>query len=295
MFEIKFLQIEEMIGLLEDEAGNNPEHIKDVELAKKCFQEAKNANDRWGKKLTFARFDTIFSASDELRHIYCKVLPFHYLLIVTTNLRHDMANIDLESVRRHKYLQTIEAVEKYCKECQRGFPCYVAKLRCELEIISRHVSSVRQLFWRKVNLLRTRLSWTAFILSVLLVASILLAPAILRDAELQITRKLMAGFAISGALGGLFSALRSRESLKGDEASYYIQRLLLWLRPIIGASAGVIIGLLSISGVVSLAVISKASGSQGVHLGLAFLAGFSERFFVGQLEQLMNPKDPTTK
>jgi hypothetical protein len=293
---MKFLESDEMIELLENALENNPELVNDVHLAKECLVKAKEARDKWRNKLTFTRFDTIFSAFDQLRHIYCRVFSCRDLLMVISNIRLHMETIDLEPDIRHKYKQTLEKIEKQCTECQLGLPDYIGKLRCELEIISRHVSSIRQQFWRKVNLLRTRLFWTAAILFVLLGSSISLVPAILSShGNIQITWKLMVGFVVSGALGGVFSALRSTEPLKGDEASYYIQRLLLWLRPIIGACAGVIICLLNLSGIVSLTIISGTSNQEAAYLVLAFLAGFSERFFVGQLEGLLNQEDVKRK
>jgi len=287
MFEIKLLESKGIIDLFENELKNKPELKNNIELAKKLINEAENANNDWKNRLNFSRYDIMKSALDQLRHIYCRIIPCPDLLIVTSNIRYDMLNIDLASNRRHKFEQCIEDVEKCCAESKSKSLDHLEKLRCQLESVSREVSGVKLLFWRKVNLLQTRLLWTAVILLLLLGLSIFLLPSI---SNKVLTKLLMVGLVMSGALGGLFSAMRATEPIKGDEASYYIQRLLLWLRPIIGASAGVIICLLNLSGIVSLAIISNTYNQEAAFLVLAFLAGFSERFFVSQVEELMKPK-----
>jgi hypothetical protein len=313
MFEIKLLESKEIIDLFEIELKNKPKLINDIEFAKKLVKKAENANKGWITYITFNRYNIMKSALDQLRHICCRILLCPDLLIVTSNIRYDMLYIDLESKRRHKFEQCIEDVEKCCGESNSESLDHLGKLRCQLESVSREVSDVKLLFWRKVNLLQKRLLYTAIILGILLLSSIYFVPAILNSNETAIhsnetgihsnetgilksnekfiiTNLLMVGLLMSGALGGLFSAMRATEPVKGDEASYYIQRLLLILRPIIGASAGVIICLLNLSGIVSLTIISKTPNQKAAYLVLAFLAGFSERFFVSQVEKLMNPK-----
>jgi hypothetical protein len=89
-----------------------------------------------------------------------------------------------------------------------------------------------------------------------------------------------------GALGGLVSAIMTMESLEVSASAYYIQRTLLGLRPVIGASAGLILYLIQVSGILS--IIPAGVNPQAAYLVLAFAAGFSERFFVAQVERVVD-------
>ena len=90
--------------------------------------------------------------------------------------------------------------------------------------------------------------------------------------------------AVFGALGGLVSALRTMEAIDAPASAYYIQRTSLGLRPVVGAAAGLVIYLIQASGIVSF--ISNTTCADASHLVLAFIAGFSERFFIAQIENL---------
>jgi hypothetical protein len=114
--------------------------------------------------------------------------------------------------------------------------------------------------------------------------SLWLVPLFLQVPDITSTHILaVVGF---GALGGLVSAIMTMKSLEVSASAYYIQRTLLGLRPVIGASAGLILYLIQVSGILS--IVPAGVNPQAAYLVLAFAAGFSERFFVAQVERVVD-------
>jgi hypothetical protein len=87
-----------------------------------------------------------------------------------------------------------------------------------------------------------------------------------------------------GSLGGLLSSLLKREPLSGDLVQFYVERAVLLLQPIIGATAGLIIYLLLDAKILT---IQHNDLSPAICFVYAFCAGFSERFFLRQLGNLL--------
>jgi hypothetical protein len=156
------------------------------------------------------------------------------------------------------------------------------QIRLQLERASRICGEAKETHWRKVNLIRTRLLTTVLILVALLLLTFILVPTLSGCAGLCFQSLL--AVAVFGALGGLVSALRTREAIDTPSSTYYIQRTTLGLRPVVGAAAGVIVYLIQISGIVTF--FSSDTCANASHLVLAFVAGFSERFFIAQIETL---------
>lgn len=251
------------------------------EGAKKVFQQ------RVFGFLPYDRYDKIWTALQQIRHVYCRILSLSDLLAVALDIRGSLTYIPKEEVREthEKELTLIEAL---LKQHITGYkpdkpPSHTEQeIRYHLERLSRIGADARQTHWRKVNLLRTRLLLTAPILGALLVGSIFLIPEFLLT--LGITRLHILAVISLGTIGGLVSALQTVESMEASSSSYYIQRTLLGLRPVVGAAAGLIVYLIHFSGVVS--IVPAATYPQVVYLVLAFGAGFTERFFVAQIGRI---------
>ncbi len=238
--------------------------------------------------LPYSAYDVIWQAFNRIRHIFCRIVPVPDLLSVALHIWGSLSYIAKEEARKeHKAdLQKIEeALRLYTAGHEPGRPhpsLSLKEIRFELERLSRLTADARDAHWRKVNLLRTRLLVTACILGALLLAGLWLVPAFTPAPDITWTHILaVIGF---GALGGLVSALRTMESLEVSASAYYIQRTLLGLRPVIGASAGLILYLIQVSGILS--IVPAGVNPQAAYLVLAFTAGFSERFFVAQVERV---------
>jgi hypothetical protein len=156
------------------------------------------------------------------------------------------------------------------------------EIRFDLERLSRLTADARDAHWRKVNLLRTRLVITAVILGILLAGSLRLVPESLNMKD--VTWTFILAVIIFGAIGGFVSALSTMESLEAPSYAYYIRRTLLFLKPLIGAAGGLIIYLIQVSGVIT--ILPASSNPRATYLVLAVAAGFSERFFVSEIEQV---------
>lgn len=237
--------------------------------------------------LLYDKYDKIWTALQQIRHVYCRILPLSDLLAVALDIRGSLTYIPKEEEREEheKELTPIEASLKQhitSYKPDKPPPYTEQEIRYQLERLSRIGADARQTHWRKVNLLRTRLLLMSPILGALLVGSLFLIPEFLPT--LGITRLHILAVISFGTMGGLVSALRTVESLKASSSSYYIQRTLLGLRPVVGAAAGLILYLIQVSGVVS--IVSAATYTQAVYLVLAFVAGFSERFFIAQIGRI---------
>ena len=232
--------------------------------------------------LPYNSYDRTWGFIHQIRHRLCRILNADQLLMVTLQIH---ANLDYISdpARReelHKELADLEralAAHNGAASAQN-----LGEQRLRLEQISRITAEARQGHWRKVNLLRTRLVVTTLVLVIFLFLSLGLVPAVLANESIGPSQVL--AMIVFGGLGGLVSALRSTEPLNARSSDYYLQRTLLGLRPVVGAAAGLLIYLIQISGVLTL--LPDASYPGAVHLALAFTAGFSERFFIAQIEQL---------
>ena len=240
--------------------------------------------------LPYRAYDVIWAAFNQIRHLLCRILPEKDLLAVALNVRASLAYVAQEEQRR-QCLEALAPVEAFLRrraagqEADPSHSFSAEEARYVLERLSRIAADAREAHWRKVNLLRMRLLVTAFLLVALLVGSLWLVPAFLPLPE--VTWKRVLAVVVLGALGGFVSALRTMEALDVSASAYYIQRTLLGVRPVIGAAAGLFVYLLQLSGIVSM--VPAGSDAQAVHLVLAFAAGFSERFFVAQVERVASP------
>lgn len=240
--------------------------------------------------LHYSAYDVIWQAFNQIRHVLCQKAPNADLLAVALDIRNDLFYI-ADAEDRKRYQHDLHTFEETLRHHAAGLEPHkprashtMEEIRYELERLSRIFAYARATHWRKVNLLRTRLLVTAFILSALLIGGLWLLPLFLQVPDITYTHILaIVGF---GALGGLVSAIMTMESLEVSTSAYYIQRTLLGLRPVIGASAGLILNLIQVSGILS--IVPAGVNPKAAYLVVAFAAGFSERFFVSQVERVVD-------
>lgn len=238
--------------------------------------------------LLYSAYDVIWQAFNRIRHCFCQIAPISDLLSIALNIQSSLTYIVREDDRK-QYESELGKIKEALRLHVAGHdptgPCAALPLehiRYELERLSRLVADARDAHWRKVNLLRMRLLVTAIIVGGLLIVSLWLVPSFIKMPDFTWTHVLTV---ISfGSLGGLVSAIRTMESLEVSTSAYYIQRTLLGLRPVIGAAAGLMLYLIQISGLLS--IVPAGANPSAAYLVLAFVAGFSERFFVAQIGRI---------
>ena len=236
--------------------------------------------------LPYDRYDAVWALINKLRHLFCAWLPAPELLAVLADIRassaylsgrqresceHDLARLEQDLLRRAADARAASADSLH-------------RVRAELESWSRLVADMRETHWRKVNLLRKRLTVTAWVLLALLCAAFWLLPEL--SLKTAITRLELGGILLFGAIGGLVSALWTNEALHASSSQFYLQRTLLALKPIVGAATATFAVLLQQAGFVSL--LPAGVDEMTAYLVLAFLAGFSERFIRTRIEEASN-------
>lgn len=234
----------------------------------------------------YSAFDRIWQILHRIRHIMCRIGSISDLLSVLVDIRGCLSYVVKEE--RKRYEEDIEKIENSLRlhllKHEQGKPAHdlpIQEIRFDLERLSRLTADARDTHWRKVNLLRTRLLWTAVILFILLCGSLWLVPPFL---SVAVTWEDILAIITFGAIGGIVSALSTMEPLEESTSVYYIRRILLWLKPLIGAASALVIYLIQISGVIK--IVPADSKPQAAYLVLAFVAGFSERFFISEVEQV---------
>lgn len=239
--------------------------------------------------LPYDSYDKIWATLNQIRHMFCRIVPREELQALVVEIRAGLSYVTARKCR-DEYDKDLNEIEKSLGLSAHHSPTLQneRELRRALERLSRIAADARESHWRKVNLFRKRLFLTSLSLMVLLLMSLVLLPFVLpAGAPSWIEIFLIICF---GTMGGLVSALNSRESLESQTSAYYIQRTLLFLRPFIGATAGLIVCLMQATGLISL-LPAMATGADSrvfhpAYLVLAFVAGFSERFFITQLEKV---------
>lgn len=280
------------VSLLVASLDNQPDvSAATKEQARAWLTDARNIlQQRWFGILPYDRYDAVWALVNKLRHLFCTVLPAPDLLAVLADVRascthlpaqqrlsceRDLARLEAELIGSHLVEGAILAA------AAQPLP----RIRLELERLSRLVAEVREAHWRKVNLLRKRLTATSWVLIALLGAMFWLLPELALGVAM--TRLHVGGVLLFGAIGGLVSALWTNESIHAASSQFYLQRTLLTLKPIVGAASATFVVLLQHAGFVSLlpAGVEPMAG----YLVLAFLSGFSERFVQARIEESSSP------
>jgi len=239
----------------------------------------------------YAKFDDAWSALHEIRHILCHAAPAPSLERIAEEVASDLVYVT-DTVKRKKCETEIRRLQNKLHAALQKTPHNdgaLDKLRADLVTLSIIGANERQLQWHRVNLFRGRLQFTAICLTALtfvLLSALVWWPSLLgiKAAELDaydLSR--VVGVLGFGALGGLLSALRQREELAGISSLFYIERMLLFLRPIVGAVAALILYLAQLAKFVTIAPTSSAA----VYFVVSFAAGFSEKFFLRHLSALL--------
>lgn len=239
--------------------------------------------------LPYDSYDKIWATLNQIRHMFCRILPRDELQTLVVEIRAGLSYVASRKCR-DEYDKDLHEIEKSLGlSIHHGTASQEeSELRRTLERLSRIAADARESHWRKVNLFRKRLFLTSLSLMVLLLTSLALLPFVLPAGAPSWSEIFL--IICFGAMGGLVSALNSREPLESQTSAYYIQRTLLFLRPFIGATAGLITCLMQATGIISLLpATATGTDSQVFHpayLVLAFVAGFGERFFITQLEKV---------
>ena len=271
-------QIRIRIQALEQELKRLRALGKPTEAAVQWLQVAKETFGRWNLILPYSGYDLIWAALYQVRHILCRIAPTEDLLVVVLSIRQSL--FYLPDKERRECERTLAAAEQALDDFAHGRSALPeAQVRLDLEKLSRTVGYARDAHWRKVNLLRQRLSVTALSLGILLAVSAGLLPHILTDLSVWSVLTVI----VLGAMGGLVSALRTMESVEDQSSAYYIERTRLCLRPFIGSAAGLVTFLMLQAGILSLPGAVGHPKSGVLELAVAYMAGFSERFFFGEI------------
>lgn len=250
--------------------------------------------------------DASYAFIHQIRHNFCKLLPIDQLTLVIEDIRaeHFYLPNEFEQNSLKTKLDTLVNHISGAAVIKGADKTSITddQLRSKLYQLSIHVAHFREAVWLKVNLMRTRLMMMLFLLVLFLVICLFLIPpffdVVRGGAGLLVFWYHIFGLQILGALGGLMSALFSRESLELPVPQFYLEQTRLYLRPAVGAAAGLIIGLLQLTGLVSILGTSGQEKQWPILLTVAFLAGFSERLFMGRIEKLVGKdgtKNPTGK
>jgi hypothetical protein len=274
-------------------------HLGDVDI-QECETWLKRAH-RCLSPLAFgySRYDVAWSSLREIRHKFCCVLKAKELDRIAQEISYDLDYVADETERKRHKEKLGQVQEKLLALAQQDEPSKeelreLRESRVRLASLSVTAAIVRQAQWHKLNLLRARLAITGlvlFVVTVIFVTALYIWPALLGPDQ---TDRSVIGVIGFGALGGLLSSLRQQEPLVGTSAVFYMERGLLFLRPLVGATAALILYLAQLSGSVKFELLIEPAG----FYFLAFCAGFSEQFFLRHLTSVLTAertKDPEAK
>ena len=272
--------------------------IEEEEIAQ-CRSWLKRAENSVQRKLTYYRtFDEAWCALQEIRHKFCVLLPLEELQRVVADIARDVDY--LPPAEKKGFQDSIKAVDERLRSLLKRPQKQNADehrkqehdLRIELLRLSVISAVDRQKHWLRVNVLRDRLATTSQIVFVFLVAGIGVLIAFFDRWGIPAdTRRTILGVLLFGAIGGFLSGLLRRELLTGKSSVFYIEHMLMGLRPIIGAITALIIYLAQSSGILNL----FSSQSQSAFFFVAFLTGFSQQFFLRHVTSALQRTKKTGK
>jgi len=244
--------------------------------------------------VTYPRLDHAWSCVREIRHIFCELAPLSELVRVARDVRDDFHYVPGEKGKdKENYGDELDKLEKHLLSLealsdQEDTEKDVGKLqlyRAQLARLSLIAANAKQEHWHRVNLMRSRLKRTAITISIVTfgVLAGLAFLSVVQPKQLVVGDDggavAIIGVVIFGAIGGFLSALRQHEPLAAGSPNFYVERMLLWLRPVVGAVAALILYVAQLSGVVTF----TKNANLWLYLFVAFCAGFSEQFFLAHL------------
>ena len=229
----------------------------------------------------YAAYDAVWEVMYLLRHELCEVLPAKELSGLLLEIAEDREKYLSESKRR----ETKDSWKNLQTALTGNVSVVDDVVRAKLRAFSQEGADARQARWRKVNRLRARLSLTILLLAAVTVVLIVLLPSgwSPKAEGLQMHRSLLLMAATCGASGGLLSALQAREQVSLPSEQFYVEQLILYMRPVVGALAGV---LLYIAQASDLLRVGPSKTTLEVSLFVAFAGGFSERVLLARLSSI---------
>jgi hypothetical protein len=163
----------------------------------------------------------------------------------------------------------------------------VSRLRSLLIWVKREINESAQARYWRFNIYERRIKVTATILVVLLLL-LSLAAVILAGPEagsVGYRFAIVLAVLLAGGIGGAVSGLRTSDEMSQQRlSSAYFKQQVTNFRMLVGAAAALVVYVLLASGLLA---ITFGSGNQDlVYVGLGFLSGFSERFFLQALDRV---------
>jgi hypothetical protein len=248
-------------------------HVTDP-LAEPTLAAIKDAlENRIWKLVPYPKYDYAFARLFELRNLFCRQLPLGELLgSLLPDISDDLNYPGVTAEQRN----AINPVEERLRELILANAQDDPLVRSQLEELSQLAAQAREAHWLKINMGRNRLAIMGLLgLALLLVLNRLAGSSL----EWLVT--------MYGILGGLVSAVMTTESIEARISEYYLNRRLIYLRPIVGGIIALVVYKALKSKVISIVGISDSS-PDNAFLVIAFIAGFAERAFVSKLLAIAN-------
>jgi hypothetical protein len=312
-------EIEELENLLHLSESLGAERSPGSEYVKESKRILSKANDQLGNlnvgwkpwklmRIGFAA-DTISTYLSAVRYNLVYVLPREKLPLLVANAHRELCYIpgsELET-EREKLNSVLQSIEDSADGVE-------TRLRNTLASVVANISGYKKEVSHRSSVRRSRLVAMLFVLGIILLLCYILVPFSITDwssadgPDGPTTGKhtgiavpwrhvffIVVAVEFLGALGGALSSMQSRSEETRPLHDLYVQETLMYLRPAVGASAALGLTLMQIAGVVEL--FPHRGSDFGINapvlLSAAFLAGFSERFFV-QMATLID-REPSEK
>jgi len=253
----------------------------------------KSINQNW---VYYGTFDEAWSALQEIRHKLCSLLPLDELQRVVADVKRDIDDYVLATGRK-AFQDSIKDVDEKLRSLLKGHADEQHKqehfIRSELLRLSFIGAAARQQHWLRVNVFRDRLATTAEIVFVVTVlgALFIALPGHFGIPDLPVipaaSRPTILGVLFFGAAGGFLSGLLRRELLTGKSVAFYVEHMLMGLRPIVGAITALVLYLALRAGILNLFLPQSGSQSSEAFFFVAFWTGFSQQFFLKQVTSIL--------
>jgi hypothetical protein len=223
------------------------------------------------------RYDSAWAGVHRLRSALCRYLrPVQLFTSIIPSIEEDLPYAESDGPGPlHAQLRYLESA------VQQVGNIHIEATRAGLEQLSNTAAMARESEWLKVNLKRLRLQISAGLLFTLILMAVLITP----HAQSRSTSLFYLLVVVYGAIGGVVSSLQSPEAVTAQEADFYVSRLLMLLRPIVGAAIAIAAYFAVERGVLSLFGVSSTNTIYGYYF-LAFASGFAERAVTSKLTTL---------
>jgi len=235
--------------------------------------------------LKHRNYDLARAEMHHLRNELCQELPLSAVcgeLIEEISGDLDYFDAPAAQAKRSELGQLrIRMLEKLCGNGAMN----EAELRVRVRALSQSAAQAHDAYWLKTNLTRNRLEIMGLALVLALFVVLLVLPPGLNSGLRyggDIRERYLWLVMLFGAMGGLISAMMDGEPTDTAASEYYINRRLLYLRPLIGAALALVVYLALTGKLIAIKGIG-ANPLDPSNLAIAFASGFAERAFVQQL------------